>query len=176
MKPEELLSRHYELLNHLSLLPKKMVSLHGHENMTEFVLHELCDEHCFNLQKAAYFIDNPDFDCLKGIVGFSRDESMKSCDIWQSPDDFSGHMKQSPFNQKVRGLLRASIKKNHSNEKDVAAILADYLGLQQPNFCVWNMKHDNTGILLFEKTKQEDPIHEDHLQNGLSLLSFCPVF
>ena len=63
--------RHYTILNTLSKLPRKMLSLKGQENVTEFVLHELCHKNCFNLDKAAYFVDNPDFDCLKGMAGFA---------------------------------------------------------------------------------------------------------
>ena len=176
MKPEDSSNKQYQVLMYLSTLPKKMVSLHGHENMTEFVLHDLCDEHCFNLNKAAYFIDNPDFDCLKGIAGFARDEAMKSCNIWQCPSEFSGHMQQSPFNQKVRGLVRNSIKHSSHEPKEIVETIADYLKLEHPSFCLWDMKHDNTGILIFDKACQEESIHEEYLQNGLSLLSFCPVF
>lgn len=66
--------RHKQVLVCLSCLPHKMLSVHGLSNATEFVLHELCQSSCFNLKKAAYFVDNPDFDRLQGVAGFNKEE------------------------------------------------------------------------------------------------------
>ena len=49
--------------------------------MSEFVLHDICNPNCFNLQKAAFLVDNPDFDCLKGVAGFSADEAYQKHDL-----------------------------------------------------------------------------------------------
>src|SRR5947207_14497437 len=98
MKSENMMYRHAHVIDNLRRLPRKMLSLHGLDNVTEFVLHELCDKHCFNLQKAAYFIDNPDFDCLKGVVGVSHAELHNIVDIWDNPAIFSEHITKSAFN------------------------------------------------------------------------------
>ena len=42
----------HAILNHLSTLPQKLLSVHGTENVTEFVLHDLCSAHCFDLTKS----------------------------------------------------------------------------------------------------------------------------
>ena len=63
------------ILIHLSTLPQKILSLHGRADLAEFVLRDLCHERCFNLKKAAFFIDNPDFNHLKGIAGFCHEEN-----------------------------------------------------------------------------------------------------
>jgi hypothetical protein len=175
MKQDEMLHRHFEILSSLSYIPRKILALHGNENITEFVLHELCNEHCFNFNKAAYLVDNPDFDCLKGVAGFSRSETKNSKDIWQDPRGFSKDMELSPFNKKVRSLMRCSLKKNNENSQELATSVAQDLGIKSFGFCSWGMKHENHGMLVFEKMHDE-AINEDHLLNGLSLLSFCPIF
>jgi len=176
MKQDELLARHCEVLGCLSWLPRKIVSIHGKDNVTEFVLHELMHEKCFNFDKAAYLINNPDFDCLKGVAGVCRQERTSMPDIWQSADQFSSHMLQAPFNQKVRSVMRKSLKKDIEAQKDVLAMLANDLGFENHTFCSWNLKHDNQGFLVFEKSDKEALTSDDHLLSGLSLLSFCPVF
>src|ERR1700691_4148672 len=103
MEHYEQLQRQCKMLSCLAALPKRILSLHGEDNVTEFVLHDLCHQDCFNLNKAAYFVDNPDFNCSKGVAGFSRDEPFNECEvIWSKADAFSEHMKKSAFNQRVR--------------------------------------------------------------------------
>lgn len=176
MKRPESLDKHYQVLDKLSCLPRKMLTLHGCENITEFVLHELCNERCFDLEKAAYFIDNPDFDCFKGVAGFCRSQAPRSIDVWQNSATFSDHMKHSDFNKKVRSLSRCSLRKGSNSEKEFAATIAKDLGMKHYNVCSWDMKHDNHGLLIYEKAQDTHQINEDYLLNGLSLLSFCPIF
>jgi hypothetical protein len=176
MKRPESLDKHYDVLHKLSCLPRKMLTLHGSENITEFVLHELCNESCFDLLKAAYFVDNPDFDCFRGVAGLSRAQAPRSFDVWKDIAKFSDHMKSSEFNQQVRSLSRCSLKKEDRSEKELAATIAKDLGMKHYNVCSWTMKHDNHGLLIYEKAQDNHQIDEEHLLNGLSLLSFCPIF
>ena len=170
------LKKEHSVLHHLSHIAPQIVHLRDQENLTEFVLHELCCPECFNLEKAAYFVDNPDFDCLKGVAGFSRLEAYpNSCSIWESPKSFSLHMRKAPFNQKVRSMYTPSMKKSHVDDAVIAQEIAHNLGFENYNFYSWDMKYDNHGILLFERSEKED-VSEQHLQNGIRLLSFCPVF
>ena len=176
MKPEEIM-RTCEHPNSLLWLPRKMITLHGNGNVCEFVLHELCHPKCFNLKKAAYFIDNPDFDCLKGVAGISQDETLAVDDIWQKPEEFSLYMRQSPFNQKVRSLTRSSAKKiSVEGDKELAIDVAHELGITNIGYCSWTSKHDNHGILVFEKGAPQEEVDQDDLLNGVSLLSFCPIY
>lgn len=177
MKPDEKGIRGYEKVNSLIWLPRKMITLHGNENVSEFVLHELCHEKCFNLKKAAYFIDNPDFDCLKGVAGVSLEERPLVDDIWQKPEEFSTYMRQSPFNQKVRSLSRPSAKKvSIEADKELAIDVAHELGITNIGYCSWTGKHDNHGILVFEKGAPQEEVDRDELLSGVSLLSFCPIY
>lgn len=87
-----------ELLKRLSLLPKRILTLYGVDipyNLAEFVLHELCEGDCFNIKRAAFLVDNPDFDIFKGVAGFEKEESFKKSKAshWDEPEEFSNHMK-----------------------------------------------------------------------------------
>lgn len=176
MKHDERLQRQHEVLRCLSHLPRMMLLLSERDNVPEFVLHDLCHPTCFNLRKAAYLVDNPDFDCLHGVAGLSHDEiNIENEDVWHSPDDFSMSMQLSPFNQKVRDIERASQKRSELSEEELLNELANILGLEQPSACSWNMKHDNYGLLIFEKAAFDDTAADEYLINGVSMLSFCPI-
>lgn len=178
MKPNESLDRQKALLRRLSCLPRKLLHIQGHDNATEFILHELCHQDCFNIDRAAYFIDNPDFDCLKGVAGHCRNYSQTlEGDLWKDPHDFSQHMTRSPFNQQVRSLMQESAFKRKQNEQDLAHCLAKQLEFHKPSFYAWPMKHDNHGIFIYERAQEGGSSDVDEiLPDGVCLLSFCPVY
>lgn len=177
MKQGELLEKQNAMLSCLIGLPRKMLAMHGADNMTEFVLHDLCNECCFNLSRAAYFVDNPDFNCIKGVAGFSRDEVLNKCStIWDNPQAFSDCMRSSSFNQKIRSINQCSLKKDGFNHKELAAQLAQELGFKNHAYCSWSMKHDNEGFVIFEKAYPEETFADEYVLSGLTLLSFCPIF
>lgn len=160
----------------LSCLPRKILGLHGRDNVIEFVLHELSKQECFDLEKAAYVIDNPDFNCLKGVAGFCRPEAYQSkSDIWEDPDNFSEHMKKAAFNKKIRSFQQESYLKRGEKPEQIIEQICHELGFEKPSFYAWNMKHDNQGILLYEK---HEPVECDcdYLLDGLCLIGFCPVY
>lgn len=165
----------HAILNQLSTLPQKLLSLHGTNNVTEFVLHELCNPHCFDLKKAAYLVDNPDFDCLKGVAGFASNEAYKDT-IWDKPEAFIAHMEKSNFNNKVRSILKPSMARARRTDAETTKVIGEYLGIHNPAFCSWTMKHDNHGILIYETEPNSCPIYSDILRNGACLLSFCPIY
>jgi hypothetical protein len=175
MEKTNLSPQGYKILLCLSCLPKKILTLHGAENTTEFVLHTLCGEQCFDFSKAAYFVDNPDFNCCKGVAGCCKTEQYQHPDdAWIDPETFSNHMKDAAFNKKVRQCSHASITNGlESAVKD----LAQELEIQEPAYYVWQLKNGNNGILIFERSDKDmhDDI-EEHLEHGLSLLGFCPIF
>lgn len=177
MKSEKMIYRHGQIIDNLRKLPRKMLQIHGLDNATEFVLHELCSKNCFDIPRAAYFIDNPDFNHLKGVVGVSGIELANIVNIWENPDLFTQHMMQSPFNQKVRSFACESRKRRGQSEQDLAKNIADELGLKDYGFYSWDMKHDNHGFLVCETNKMDviDHLQDDVMVDGLSLLSFCPV-
>lgn len=177
MKHEGLLQKQNRILSNLSCLPKRMLALQNYDNIPEFVLHDLSHEHCFNFNKSAYFVDNADFNCLKGVAGVSRAEAYANGgSVWDSPKDFSVHMQSSPFNQKVRAIAQCSLKKGKGAEYELLQGIAQELGFCKHGVCSWGMKHDNNGILLYEKSDETDTVADGHLIDGLSLLGFCPIF
>ena len=178
MERFEALERQLKVLKYLSNLPRRMASLHGTDNVTEFVLHDLCHEQCLNLTKAAFFVDNPDFNCTRGIAGFSRQEQCcGNCDgIWQDTKKFTDHRKSSAFNQQVRTLSHPSLKHSGDKQVELAGNLAHDLGFKNYGLCAWPMRHDNEGFMLYEKADEHDAALDEHIVNGVSLLSFCPLF
>lgn len=165
--------RQLQVLTSLSNLPQKILSVHGIENITEFVLHDLCAKNCFDLEKAAYFVDNPDFNYCKGVAGYHKNEEFEADDIWQKPSDFSTFMRTHNFNQKVRNIQKTSIGKEHDREKKFVKDIAQELAFANPSYLSWNLRHDNNGILIFEPQNAE---LSQQLSKGFYFLSFCPIF
>ena len=176
MESQNILKKQHQMLEHLCNLPRKILELHEVSNTTEFVLHDLCQEQCLNLEKAAYFVDNPDFNCTQGVTGFSREEAFQDPHIWQNPKGFSDHMRNASFNKKVRSLSRCSLKKSDDVQKELAETIAHDLGFKDYAFCSWGMRHDNHGFVVYERTKDCDVATQEYIANGLALLSFCPLF
>lgn len=173
MERSELLRKN-AILNHLSTLPEKVLSLHGVDDVSQFVLYDLCNKDCFDLQKAAYVVDNPDFDCLRGIAGFSNTETYPQQAIWSNPEQFLMYMSLAPFNNKVRSLNTASMHRSQKSDIEATKFIADYLGIVKPAFCSWRMKHDNYGMLIYE-TEKSCPIVNQYIKNGACFLGFCPI-
>jgi hypothetical protein len=171
-------SRYHQMLDCLGSLPQKMVTIHPRDNATEFVLHELCSEKCFNLQKAAYFIDNHDFDCFRGVAGFSKQEEYNNGDShWDSPESFSDHMKSCSFNRKVRIINKQSFKKAGASQQDIVDHIGYNLDFGNPLCFSWPIKHDNEGVLIIERPQEsEEDLFNRHLRQGVHLLAFCPIF
>jgi hypothetical protein len=159
-------------------LPKKIVSLEGIEHTPAFVLHELCNESCFNLSKAAFLKDSPDFNSLKGIAGFDGQERFANANVmWQEPQSFIAHLNaNAPFNSQVRQINKYSLFKNGVMNNDEAHELAAQLGFKNPAFASWQMKHDNYGFLVYEHQDQLLDGIQEQLDNSLYLLNFCPLF
>lgn len=173
MKHHGLSPRHQEVLTCFSCLPRKMIALQGSNHIAEFVLHQLAHKKCCNLIKAAYFVDNPDFDCFKGVAGYHNKEHD---DTSQWENKFNTHVSHCKFNSQVRDIDNASFRRAHKNERHVIDEMAKNLTINNPRTFTWDMKHDNHGILVYELAPDEDESVCDHLQNGLYFLSFCPVF
>ena len=165
----------HAILNRLCTLPQKVLSLHGVENVTDFVLHDICNINCFNLPKAAYLVDNPDFNCLKGVAGFCNSQEFSEDTIWETPEVFIAHVNTTPFHQKVRSILKPSSLKSKTSDQETTQIISDYLGIANPAYCSWQMKHDNLGILIYESAK-DNPISQELLLKGACLLGFCPIY
>lgn len=177
MKKKNQEQRREQVLRCICSLPRLMTLIHGVDNMTEFLLHHLADSACFNFSRAAYLVDNPDFDMLKGVAGFHRLEAYQDQDHWNKPEHFSKHMKDASFNRKVRAVGQKSHKREERAPEDLVSALAKEFELEQPLHKIWKMKYDNHGVLIFELKDQEDrELVEEHLEESLYLFGFSPVF
>ena len=175
MKPNDPSPRYEQLLKCFTHLPQQILSLNGIENVTEYVLHTLCDEGCLNLSKAAYFIDNPDFDCLKGVAGFNKEEETYTCDIaLNNQDHFKEHMSTCAFNKKVRDITCQSPRRANQQPDKTVEMLAQKLGFDNPLHHSWLIRHDNYGLLVFE-CESDEALKNQEFVKGLSLLGFCPI-
>jgi hypothetical protein len=184
MKHNDVLLKHNEVLLFLNYLPKKIIQLHAQDDhigdISGFVLHDFCNESCFNINKLAYFVDNPDFNCFKGIAGICNHEAgfCSDVDIWSQPEQYRSYLNASPFNNKVRSIEQASLKNNGkaSSEQGFMDILAQELEIDNPIYVSWAMKHGNNGFLLVENNDDAAEFIEEHLPQGVYLLSFCPIY
>lgn len=177
MNKDERICKEHQVLTCLCSLPRRILSLYESNNVTEFVLHDLCNENCFNWHKAAYFVDNPDFDCLKGIAGCSKAEAFVAVkSIWDDPTAFSIHMEASPFNQQVRHWNCESCKRSNKADSGVIKKIADELGFQSYCYYGWDIKYGNHGILIYELEDNEaECLSDECIQNGISFLGLCPI-
>ena len=177
MKPETF-NRDTQILDSLRRIPRKILQLHNHDNIAHFVLHDLCSKNCFDIPKAAYFIDNPAFNCFKGIAGICQKETAGIDNVLDNPHEYNDTIIKSPFNQKVREFNYESRKKRgHSHEK-MAEIIAKNFDMQDYGFYFWDLKHDNHGLLVCEKNNLnplEHP-HNEIVLDGLCLLGFCHIY
>lgn len=175
MKLSHMTARRYELVSRLSTLPKQIVLAHDTDHLAELIFCELCGKNCFDLKKAAYFLDNPDFDCCRGIVGLSASEfslPTTGSDLWENPTPVSEQMRRSPFYQKVRGLHHASVTKNNSDY--LISQIAKDLGIEKPEVCISRARNDNHGLLISEHPVDEEV--REYLEHGMSILGLCPLF
>lgn len=164
-----------ELLFKYGKFSKNMTQHHHLENLSEFVLHDLCYTDFFALPKAAFFVNNPDFACLKGVAGYHHPEAFPGAH-WVNHKDFTAHMQNSDFNKKVRLMQDSSLVLGNNREKDKVFAIADQLEIIDPMFHIWNMRHNNQGLFIFEKSVEAFELQQNHLLDFLYMLSFCPVF
>lgn len=168
-------SKEQELLCTLGSLPRNMMKHHGTTNLMEFVLHGICQEG-FGITKAAYFVNNPDFDFLKGMAGYYHPESYSAKNtMWDEKESFTSCMLTSDFNQKVRQLHGKSFEKGNQSEIETIKKLSSILEFTTPCYHTWDVKYDNHGLFMFEVPENRAHV-DDHLYDFLHLLGFCPVF
>ena len=158
-------------------IPHKILKYHDVDHLPQLVLHHLGHEKCFDFTKAAYFVDNPDFDHFVGVAGFSKDELSRYHDnLWDDPHIAGASIKKIAFSDQVGNILRASFKKKHidfHNDKEVKS-LGKELGMSNPQFVSWDMKHGNHGLLIFEGRELSDKIRKV-LEQAVAFLGFCPI-
>jgi hypothetical protein len=176
MDRSTILERQHKILQNLVSLPQKILSLHNHTNVTELILHALCHPEYLNFTKAAYFVDNPDFNCLKGVAGIHRQDHDAQWYDQHHHDEIEKKFQGSFFNQRVRSLERHSLRNSIQEELCMARDIAQELKLEDPQFCLWPMKHENHGLLIFEPCHAKEHCPQDYVNYGCALLGLCPIY
>lgn len=166
--------RELNLWNQLLTIPHYILQNHHLDGLAQLILLHLANPECFALQKAAYLIDNPDFNCLKGVTGTFENEALKfDYTWWQSAEKILEQtQKASIFHNRVRSLLLPSLKPD-AEKSDSIQQLATFLEFdQQPKICSWPMKNNNRGILLYQPNENLGvPWKQNLLDNAVALLS-----
>ena len=175
MKNTQNLSRNSQVLLSLSALPEKILALHGTENLSEFVLYELCHQNCFDIPKAAFFSGNPDVNCFKGVAGYNRAEHQQQASLWDDPDHFTDFMKENSFNKKVRSVNQCAVQGGCKKAHDYLDDIAHQLDVRELGYHRFPVKHGNHGVLVYDK----QDTHLEDMQifaRGACFLGFCPIF
>ncbi|MCB9493530.1 MAG: hypothetical protein H6679_04625 [Epsilonproteobacteria bacterium] len=169
------------LLDSLVSLPHKILCHHEIQGLPELVLHELGHDSCFGLNRSIYIVDNPDFDCSRGVAGYCKDDcKYHKQDPWQEPHAFHKDMCEAPFGKCVRSFNNKSFLRNHKDDNDHTLspdeidALCKAFDVKNPACFTWKQRHGNHGILIFDggndmRLEKRKKI----LANCSALLSLC---
>ena len=166
------------LLGTLLNMPSKIMQHYDVNGLVQMVLHELAHDKHLAFKRATYLVDSPDFDCLRGLAGFCREECrLHQQDLWQDPHHFASAMREASFHASMQKLLGASLHKNHLDaaHKDNLLAFGKALGMEAPEVYVWNLKHGNHGILLYEENSAvaAEKTTKQALDHASALLGLC---
>jgi len=167
----------HHLIENLIRLPHKIVRHHEVDGLAQIVLHELGHDSHFNLSRAIYLIDNPDFDCAKGVAGYCKNEcEMHQKDVWQDPHSFADDMKDAEFHRRLESFLHTAAlrrKDIDAHHPDEVRELGEKMGMKNPSFFSWPMRHGNHGILIFEEVQPNAARRRELLSDASAFLSLC---
>ena len=157
-------------------LPHRILKNYSCDNLSQIVLHYIAHPDCFDFRRAAFFIDNPDFDHLIGVAGYCTNEcSCQLDELWKEPDLFNKET-QRVFDQEIRQHVASSVKRTADfADSTYIKALGKKLGMKQPEFISWDMKHANHGLLVYEPRKKLDEWQQFMLDKAVSFLGFCPI-
>lgn len=165
------LSQKQLMLNVAATIPYKILSWYQQEcidNMTKFVVYEICSKNCFGLKKAAFFVNNPDFKWFRGIVGYQAREDSLALTTEADIINFFDH---SLFHATTCAIEDSVCEKNNTV---MIQKIADRLHMTSHHFCTLPLKHGNDGLFMYEFFNASDKINIDIIQNIIALIGFCP--
>lgn len=165
------------LLTMLLDLPNKILNHHEVDGLAQLILHDISHGHHFGFKRATYLVDNPEFDCLRGVAGYVDDECKHhKDDVWADPRTFVHDMREAQFHNQLLQLARSSIKKSskNANHLDIVRNVALDLGMVNPWVYAQDLRHGNHGILIVEEgVKRLDKDDHDLLAHISAILGFC---
>lgn len=171
LPPSDFLSNE-RLMNLFYQIPHKILQHHQVEGVAQLVLAEVAQH--LGFKRASYFIDNPDFGCLKGVAGFCQKESDEG-DVWQDPQRSLQSINQAAFHSSIKKFIDENVARiQGSCPIDELQKLGHVLGISQPHVHTWHMRHGNMGVLIYEKSEQATDAQEV-LERATALLGLCPI-
>jgi len=165
-----------EFVRTLLKMPRKILENHDKDGLAQMVLHELGQQKNLDLKRAFFLISSPDFNCLRGVAGFCRDESSHcSQKMWENPTNFYDTIQSTTFHADMKSFLL-----NEDYHQDGALHKEEHLedigkalGIQNPSIYTWNLRHGNKGVLVFEEGDKKH--NQDVFEHVTALLGLCPL-
>lgn len=148
----------FDIFSCLIQLPKQILSHSNVEGLHGLILKYLASKKFFNFDKAAYFLDNPSFNCSKGIAGFHLKDFKDDeewLDLWECPEKQNKCIEKAEYNQKIKNLSCNSLSiLAKKSEQSLLNFAKQKLEIKQPSFLFSNVKNGNVGILFYEDNKK----------------------
>jgi len=165
--------RQQAILESLSRLPEYLIKHHEEQRLADLVLHHMCKDDCFGLQKAAYLVNNPDFACLKGVSGWHREDMPVDSCAWAGQDIVLSHLERSSFHKNIQNIQACAL--DHKVDDNELQDLAREIGFENPRYIIFPIKHGNEGIFLYEKMHTDAHELTSVITRGACYLGLCPV-
>ena len=151
-----------ELVSELLQLPRHILQHMHTAGLTDILLGHLASKSYFNLKKAAYLLNNPDFNCVKGMAGIEISDTNHWQNPWSNPLEHTKFLENSSFNKKVKTFVGHGLFTNPSQE-DTPRIIKyaeEHLALENPVFIGWHGKHGNHGIFFCEPQRDSERVEQ----------------
>lgn len=160
-------------------IPKNILKHENNLALPELLLSHISCKNNFHLKKAVYCLDNPEFNCLKGVVGFDA-KTTDNCSLFQSLIESSNIEEEKlqalincDFNKSIKQIYQPSIfalEKDHSDE--IKKLACSALGTDNPLIFSWTAKNGNHGLFFCEPVEKENlESKQNFLEYAVSLLS-----
>ena len=99
------------------------------DRLTDYIMARICDKQCCDIKKAAFFVNNPDFDCCRGVIGYHANDLEGVAVHDESFDRIARAFDASGFNKSVKTFSSSALKKNTQEHID---LMAHAVGLENP--------------------------------------------
>lgn len=141
---------HLSVVDDLIEIPQNILRFNHRPELIDFVLQKISNEKCFSFHRAAYLVDNPDFNFLKGICGFCKNSN--PANVSTINDELLEQISRSEYNNKVKNFQNISLKANNRDIRnpETLAELSNALNIPEPQVYSWDLKNNNFGILIFK--------------------------
>jgi hypothetical protein len=163
------------IINHILQIPGHIMQHHHLCNLPALVLCHLASQEGFGLEKVAYLVDNPDFDCTHGITGVCQSQQKPNENLWSAPEKNINRIIEEKFHNQVKGIQISSLSNKNNCRESYIEKIANQLEIKNPTAISWQMKHNNNGLLLFQvdKTHQLASWKKFLLERTASFLGMC---